>query len=238
MKIAMIKRPSLQVQSSEKHDSSKRSSKRNSLFGSMFKPGCPTVRKLVEEEDWETLMKKLDTHTGQSQVKQVDFAGFTILNILCTCSPPTHVVEAVIKLFPEALQSIDLDQRLPLHVACGTGASEEVVKLLVKSYPEAAMAIDDQGRLPLHYAVEYACKNECVNEEKTKEEMNYLGVIKILVETSFQSVYLKDWKGEDALDLVGRIGRRSYYHDIRKVFQEVEEQESQAWTSSDDDEEN
>ena len=63
-----------------------------------------------------------------------------------------EVVQALLKVHPEAAQTKETCGRLPLHYAACRQASVEVVQALLKAHPGAAQTTDSVRLLPLHIA--------------------------------------------------------------------------------------
>lgn len=60
---------------------------------------------------------------------------------------PSHLVELIIKLCPEAPSTVDCLGRTPLHIASGTRARLSSIKALVFAYPRACAVQDVDGKV-------------------------------------------------------------------------------------------
>jgi len=89
--------------------------------------------------------------------------GETTLHIALRFSAHPDVVLAILRLHPEATESINSVGNLPLHVAVGalaecsaeaTSGQLDVVAALLSAYPHGASCWNRHGNLPLHIAVQ------------------------------------------------------------------------------------
>jgi len=77
------------------------------------------------------------------------------LHVACRNNAPISVIQALIKVWPGALQT-QADNRLPLHEACTCGRSLPTIQFLIEEWPDSIKEVtgDDDHSLPLHLALE------------------------------------------------------------------------------------
>ena len=76
---------------------------------------------------------------------------FLPLHSACARQPPSSVVAALIRAYPDAPKCVDDQGMYALHYACGNQAARDVIRQLLTSFPEAAKIPDPRGMLPIHY---------------------------------------------------------------------------------------
>lgn len=76
---------------------------------------------------------------------------FLPIHSACARHPPTSVVDALIKAYPDGPRCIDDQGMYALHYACGNQASQDVIRSLLVSCPEATRIRDPRSMLPIHY---------------------------------------------------------------------------------------
>jgi hypothetical protein len=108
-------------------------------------------------------------------------------NLFTNRNIQTHIVDALINAFPDAVRSTDETWgRLPLHIACICACSAQVLKLLLAGFPDSARLPDKvKGRLPVHYTCLYGSPFE----------------IAILVDAEERALVYKDLSGKTPLEL-------------------------------------
>jgi len=147
---------------------------------------------LVERQEWRLCMLKMQTEPHQARFHgTISIAGQMThaypLHLAVSKKPPTHLIDCLIKAFPDALRATDQKYgRLPLHIACIHTASAQVLKRLLVGFEEATRFADKaEGRLPVHYACVYGSPFE----------------IAVLVEAEDRALIYKDLSGKTPLDL-------------------------------------
>lgn len=116
-----------------------------------------TLFRMILKKDWAQAVKRAESDSEEAATFIVTkgFNGnlrFLPLHKACVLQPTYEIIEALVKAYPEGVQTTDQDGWLPLHCACFYGADDRVIKLLLQHYNKAAFTKDDDGRLPLHYA--------------------------------------------------------------------------------------
>ena len=105
--------------------------------------------------------------------------------------PHAYVVEALFRVYPDALLCLDEKQWTPLHHAARFKAPRDVVQLLLKDHPDmgrtAASKRCSKGRSPLFYAIRYDAPD---------------GVVELLLEANPEAVLEPDRDGVTPLALV------------------------------------
>jgi hypothetical protein len=76
---------------------------------------------------------------------------FLPIHSACARQPPAHVIQALLKAYPDGAKCVDDQGMYPLHYACGNQASRDVIRMLLVNFPEAAKLPDPRGMLPIHY---------------------------------------------------------------------------------------
>ena len=128
-----------------------------------------TLFKLIMKKDWKAVSERAKSNPEEAVtwIATKGYNGnlrFLPLHKACVLQPPEHVIEALIKAYPDAIKSRDQDGWLPIHCACFYGAAALIVKLLLDAYGKCAQLKDDEGRLPLHYACLKGASQDVVEE--------------------------------------------------------------------------
>ena len=127
--------------------------------------GSNALTKLVvaiASQNWEDTLKRLEKKPCEAHVwtlsddVEVDPPCHSLpLLMALRRKAPLHVIQALLKEYPESTQRREYYGMLPLHVACQSGASLEIVQAIHQLYPQAAQTMDLSGMLPLHLAVQF-----------------------------------------------------------------------------------
>jgi hypothetical protein len=142
--------------------------------------------------------------------------GLSRLQVALQEKKPIHVIQSIVKSFPESIKRPDLGGLLPLHYAARLNASPEVVLLLACAHPEALEMADYQGWLPLHYAA-----------RKGKSEE----VVRMLVEACPRTLFAKENSGKLPADVV-RQKKSAVATFLRKAMIDAERMPAQELTVS------
>jgi hypothetical protein len=103
-----------------------------------------------DDDEWEPVMERIRTHPHEILIQGKN-GGQNALHAACVRYPPTHVVQAMLQVEPEAALQQNFSGETPLHLA-SYSASEEVQDMLVRAAPAAVAAADQYGDCPLHFA--------------------------------------------------------------------------------------
>jgi ankyrin repeat protein len=103
-----------------------------------------------DDDEWEPVMERIRTHPHEILIQGKN-GGQNALHAACVRYPPTHVVQAMLQVKPEAALQQNFSGETPLHLA-SYSASEEVQDMLVRAAPAAVAAADQYGDCPLHFA--------------------------------------------------------------------------------------
>ena len=163
---------------------------------------------VINNSDWKALAYLIYKNPTKLQalcrklVRCPELNGMSILHATLRHNPPETIVNALIKLVPEAPQCVDCLGRLPLHICTGTRADLASVQLLVTAYPQGCCVQDvDGGKTPLHMACDIQCKLfEQDDDEETELSPPSLEVVKTLIKTKPCCVQLEDQDGMSALE--------------------------------------
>jgi hypothetical protein len=112
---------------------------------------------------------------------------FLPLHSACARQPPTSVISALLRAYPDAAKCVDDQGMYALHYACGNQATRDVIRLLLVSFPEASKIADPRGMLPIHYV---ACWGPST-----------VSVVDMLLVTNSHVGVALDGDGNTALDL-------------------------------------
>ncbi|GKY94455.1 hypothetical protein MPSEU_000411400 [Mayamaea pseudoterrestris] len=111
---------------------------------------CTTLYKMIEEQDWETVAKFLDT-------------GYWIGSLWADKLTPVEQAKTWVTRFdPEDTTKIKWSQ-LPLHLAIVIEAPVSIIRRLVETYPKALKCTDDEHMLPFHLAMRHGATDEVVD---------------------------------------------------------------------------
>lgn len=140
--------------------------------------------------NWQTVLELCETQPEAAAYIGRD--GWTALHHACNRRCPfPHVVEALIRAYPDALFVEEEKGWLPLHYACRFKAPTEVVRLLLHMFPDkgrfGVSRPDRKGRSPLYYAVRYDAPT---------------GVVGLLLEVDASAVLEEDQNADSPLALV------------------------------------
>ena len=162
-----------------------------------------TLVELLYDGQWEKAHARVQTDSEEASV-WIKSSGTRqyALHVACSTKAPSHVVEALVTAYPEALRiPIGDYQLLPLHLACQHGASFPVVSILLQHYKEAASVTDTLGLLPLHLSI---------------TEGASVSVVQALLEAFPQAVQMQDKRGYTPM-----FYAESSFHPNRKKVQEM-----------------
>ena len=112
---------------------------------------------------------------------------FLPLHSACARQPPTAVLTALIRAYPDAAKCVDDQGMYALHYACGNQAPAAGVRHLLVQFPRAALKPDPRGMLPLHYL---ACWGP--------SQMSVVDMLLVATKDRFQQ---RDHDGNTPLDL-------------------------------------
>lgn len=105
--------------------------------------------KLLQHRDWTSVRSAIESNPILAA--QRDSLGCTTLHMTCSLQPTYEIISALYQKYPDAIQMVDGQGRLPLHVAVMHGADVSILQALVSYYPESVSQVDGRGQLPLHY---------------------------------------------------------------------------------------
>jgi len=129
-----------------------------------FEAASPMVTDLptlIRGQNWQAVVQRLQIAPSDAKIPlQVPTRGgfsstseFFPLHYACERRPPVEVVEAFIKVFPEAVARRAMPGgATPAHYACTWYAEESSVKALLIADRNASKTLDELGNLPLHSA--------------------------------------------------------------------------------------
>jgi ankyrin repeat protein len=103
-----------------------------------------------DDDEWAPVMERIRTHPHEILIQGKN-GGQNALHAACVRYPPTHIVQAMLQVKPEAALHQNFSGETPLHLASHS-ASEEVQDMLVRAAPAAVAAADQYGDCPLHFA--------------------------------------------------------------------------------------
>ena len=162
---------------------------------------------VINNSDWKALAYLIYKNPTKLQalcrklVRCPELNGMSILHATLRHNPPETIVNALIKLVPEAPQCVDCLGRLPLHICTGTRTDLASIQLLVTAYPQGCCVQDIDGKTPLHMACDTQCKLfEQDDDVETELSPPSLEVVKTLIKTKPCCVQLEDQDGMSALE--------------------------------------
>lgn len=123
----------------------KKCKRKNRISTASVEQEYTSLTRYIEQRDWEGVLE-----SGSRLVSYNSCHGQNILHRVCRSQPPYHVVNAIVRICPPYLESIDNNGYTPLHTAAECGASPQVIQILIQSYPQAASIKEYRGKTPLH----------------------------------------------------------------------------------------
>ena len=113
----------------------------------------------ITDQKWEQAVKLCKSHPEQAatwvvrRYEEDDEIMWRFLPIHSACArqPPSSVITALLRAYPDGAKCIDDQGMYALHYACGNQASRDVIRQLLVNFPEAATLKDPRGMLPIHY---------------------------------------------------------------------------------------
>ena len=111
--------------------------------------GCPPCANAAQHGHLEELRFLLECTAGS---RPVDVHGGGLAHWAAE-GGHVNILELVVAMAPECLNSVDLLQRTPAHWAAFKG-NQHALCFLHREAPGALLAIDSMGRTPAHYAAE------------------------------------------------------------------------------------
>jgi hypothetical protein len=119
----------------------------------------------LRKRQWNKAIKRLKHYPDEAKIWTYRSAGgskgsaagdirwrLTPLHGAIVYQSPLKVVEALLKVYPEAAALIDDQGSLPIHLAHKRGSPSTVVKLLLDTYPDCIDVTDRKGRTPTNMA--------------------------------------------------------------------------------------
>jgi hypothetical protein len=116
---------------------------------------------LIRGHHWNGVLQRLDLHPSDARIPlRVQTRGgfssttdFFPLHYACERRPPVEVVEALLKVYPEAVNKRTMPGgALPIHMAATWYAEEDSIKALLDADRHSCKTTDELGNLPLHSA--------------------------------------------------------------------------------------
>lgn len=101
-----------------------------------------------------SILKDLIVSNPESAKLMDNSTGSTPLHRAVELNLPLSVVKDLIKVYPQALEITNGDDRIPLHVAMECKPTFEVIKLLVQKYPESVELANKDGKTPHEVALQ------------------------------------------------------------------------------------
>ena len=138
------------------------SPKPGSLYGA--KSAMAELPRMIEEEDWDKVVKKIDESPSGSVQKEH-------LKSIVQKQAPLRVIRAISINNPSVLRERDNEtESFPLHLVSHFGAHFDAVKYLVDSYEEQLDKKDLAGDTPLDIILTTKWKNY----DEQQKAMHYL----------------------------------------------------------------
>eukprot|EP01083_Nonionella_stella_P010934 31093_1 len=166
----------------------------------MVKHNNKIVLELIKEQRWNDVRFK--TSCGCTEVSCGSCAdNHTLLHYVCQFRPPLHIVESLVRDFPEAVNQADCANQYPLHVAVHSGSSSHVIAFLLQANPSIASLQDEHGMTPLHLAFcNYRGMTHNGFESAEDVEKSIPKVAKLLCMAAPLSVIVEDKEGLNVLE--------------------------------------
>ena len=124
----------------------------------------PTVLfEYIDRSDWVGATERARAVPVEARTWLINRVGSRVewrylpLHLSLQFNPTYQVIEALLRVYPDAVRRQDHDERLPLHVYCHANSLptldpqdiEGIVHLLLKAYPESLHIRDETGLTPL-----------------------------------------------------------------------------------------
>lgn len=109
---------------------------------------CAAEKKPAEARTW--VVRRYDEDAEDDEEQEIMWR-FLPLHSACARQPPSSVITALLKAYPDGAKCVDDQGMYALHYACGNQASREVIRMLLMHFPDAAKLRDPRGMLPIHY---------------------------------------------------------------------------------------
>jgi hypothetical protein len=116
---------------------------------------------LIRGHHWNGVLQRLELHPSDAKIPlRIQTRGgfssttdFFPLHYACERRPPVEVVEALLKVYPEAaIRRTMPGGALPLHIAATWYAEEDSIMALLEADRHSCKTTDELGNLPLHSA--------------------------------------------------------------------------------------
>ena len=170
-----------------------------------------TLSAIIAKRDWGAARKLLSANRNTvEEISTCCILGTSgsggVLHFVCRFHPPLDVVQKIVESFPEYIDGIDRDSRLPLHIATRWGASSLVIKFLLQLSPNAEAVQDYLGKTPLILACQSYRRNFVPSIEDDKNsypstlKKSMLQIVQALYKTAPEVVSLEDEDGATALE--------------------------------------
>jgi len=111
--------------------------------------------KTISNGDWTAAIERLKVNPLEAEVWTMskttngEFAWLRLpLHEACIRAAPSHLIEALIQVYPKGVMGKDQSGRIPLHHAAIHGASPEIMALLLEAFPSSAEVTDSFNKTP------------------------------------------------------------------------------------------
>jgi Ankyrin repeats (3 copies) len=156
-------------------------------------PPFEYLSSLMAARDWQSVNVAIAMYPSLAAqwIFGIDDASASIykrlpLHCACIYGGPIELIDTLINLFPEGIQTIDpTDSSTPLSLACFANNSIKIIRLILRSYPQAIDIVNIYGQVPLHVAILSKVSHD---------------VVELLVEESPHLVLLKDNDGLNSIN--------------------------------------
>lgn len=129
--------------------------------------------RLITYGHWQSAINRCKKHPKEAMVKDAD--GCCALHIACYKDAPVDVIEALHKVFPEAVRTQDEYGWLPIHIAMYHGTTDRVIRYLEKLYPDSLSEQCQSQREKFNYGTENLPRNGNSGHSGTVTDMSTNG---------------------------------------------------------------
>jgi len=113
---------------------------------------------LIRDQRWDAVVKSLVSRNSIDNIdSSSDCNSITYLHVACaTPSVPIHVIQAIIRKYPQTCLTEDEDGSLPIHKACSTpGMHLQAIETLMIASPKSCLRRENnEGELPINLLFE------------------------------------------------------------------------------------
>lgn len=113
------------------------------------------IFKAIESSKWYKVLEFCEQkpdHVRNFNTKTGKMYPYEPLHLACMHGAPKYVIDALIRVNPKILATMDTNLNLPIHYACWNGVEDDILLEMLRACPASAKSMSASGNTPLHCA--------------------------------------------------------------------------------------